>query len=135
MSLLSRIKSFECRRWLAAGALAVLFSLALVPSLAGAELKVPDFKPLTTAPNDVPGGVNTLVVQIANVMGAIIMGLSVIMILWAAFRFMTAGEDKDAVGKARLTLIYALVGVAVSLIAFFVPAAVAKFFGSGSGSI
>lgn len=64
---------------------------------------------------------NTLFTQIANTAGTIVMGLAVIMIMYAAFLFLTAGGVPDNLTKARNTLIFALVGVAVALLAFAAP--------------
>lgn len=51
----------------------------------------------------------------------ILFSVAVIMALYAAFLFITsgtAGEKEDSVSKARKTLIYAAVGVAVALLAY-----------------
>jgi len=39
------------------------------------------------------------------------------MLLWAAFLWMTSSGDETKVGDARKTLIYALVGVAIAIVA------------------
>jgi len=43
--------------------------------------------------------------------------IAVIVVLWAAFLFMTSGGSKDQVTKARQTLWYAVIGLTVLLLA------------------
>jgi len=64
---------------------------------------------------------------IANWLGGIILGIAVIMIIYAAFTFLTAGGSEEKLTTARNTLIYALVGVIVALLAFALPAVVRTF--------
>lgn len=90
-----------------------LFSAALL------MLALPVFAAVGTAPenvtsiDDVIKIINTLV----NWLFAIILAIAVIMLLWAAFLWMTSAGDEEKTGKARKTLIYALVGVAVAVVA------------------
>lgn len=53
--------------------------------------------------------------------------LSVIMILVAAFMYVTSGGDPERVGKATKTITYAVIGIAVALLASGVPSLVANF--------
>jgi len=48
----------------------------------------------------------------------IILAISVIMILMAAFNYLTAGGDQAKVKKASQMLIYAVVGIVVAILAF-----------------
>lgn len=127
-------KDFEVeKKQLAAiGAIALVMLMGIaLPFVAGAQGGVPTALPeleYAKTGGDVKGGVTTLVQNIANVAGTVIMGLSILMILWSAFQFLTAGANPDNVGKARTTLVFALVGVAVALLAFALPAIVARIF-------
>ena len=48
-------------------------------------------------------------------------GLAVlIFLIIGAFRWITSGGDKDAIGKARGTIVNALIGLAILALAFFV---------------
>lgn len=48
-------------------------------------------------------------------------GLAVlIFLIIGAFRWITSGGDKDAIGKARGTIVNALVGLAILALAFFI---------------
>lgn len=74
------------------------------------------------------GGVTSIVTRVANVAGFIILAISVLMILWSAFLFLTSGGDPTKVGSARSTIIFALIGVAVALLAFALPTMVVNLF-------
>jgi len=58
------------------------------------------------------------------------MGIAVIMILVAGYFFLTAGGSEDKITTARGYLVYALVGVAVALLAFALPAVIRSFLGA-----
>ena len=65
-------------------------------------------------------------------MFVILVGLSTIMILYAAFMYVTAEGDEKKVGDATKTITYAAVGVAVALIAKAFPNIVSSIVGGGS---
>ena len=58
--------------------------------------------------------------------------ITVIMVIWAAFLYITAGDDTEKTSKARRTLTYAAVGVAVSLCAVGFPSIIEGLAGSTS---
>ncbi|NIN92483.1 hypothetical protein GTO36_05785 [bacterium] len=47
----------------------------------------------------------------------IILAVAVVMLLYAAFRWMTAGGDETAIASSRKLLIYALVGIGIAFLA------------------
>lgn len=115
---------------LVAAALFILLAATSFPLFAGAANGVPlqgDF-PFKRDVTDLEGGVEKIVSRIANVAGFVILAISVLMILWAAFLFLTAGAKPDNVTQARTTIIYALVGIVVALLAFALPTMVVRFF-------
>jgi hypothetical protein len=57
---------------------------------------------------------------------------SVIMVVYAAFTYATAGEDTEKVATGRKTLTYAAVGIIVALCAAGFPAIVQSVFGSNT---
>lgn len=59
--------------------------------------------------------------KIAMSFGQVIMGVSVLMILYSAYLFMTGGGDPKKVSQARQALTFALIGVAVALLAIAIP--------------
>jgi len=58
--------------------------------------------------------------------------ITVIMVIYAAFLYITAGDDTEKTTKARRTLTYAAVGVAVSLLAVGFPGIIEGLAGSTS---
>src|SRR3989344_6665565 len=85
--------------------------------------KIPPYKAVTGI-----GDPDALFGKIAITAGTIVMGISVVMIMYAAFLFLTAGGVPDNLTKARNTLIFALVGVAVALLAFVLPNVISAIF-------
>ena len=91
-------------------------ALALVATLAA---------PLAAAAADEDGreGVDTpeKVITIINKFGGWLYGallaLAVVLIIYAAFLFLTSGGDAEKVGKAKKQLIYAVVAVATTILA------------------
>lgn len=77
----------------------------------------------TQPPTTVPGHITSLAgfygifCNAVNWVFAFIMVLAVIAILMSALRFMTAGGSDEGVASARRYFIYALVGVAVAVLA------------------
>jgi hypothetical protein len=59
----------------------------------------------------------------------IVIIVSVIMILLAAFEYVTAQDDTEKTHKARWTITYGAIGLAVALLATVFPAIVASVFG------
>ena len=73
-----------------------------------------------------------LIKTVANTIGIVLMGLSVLMVLYAAFLFITGGGNEDKIGTARKVLIFALIGVAVALLAYAIPTLVSSIFSNTS---
>lgn len=89
--------------------------LTLLPLLAFAQIGgVPG--PVITSPNQV----SDIIGKILNWLGGIVMTISLIMLLYAAVLFLTAGASEAAHGKAKNVLIYAIVGIVVAVLAFSV---------------
>jgi len=64
----------------------------------------------------------------------IVITVSVIMVLVAAFNYVTAGDDTEKTSKARRTLTYAAVGIAVALLAAGFPRIIASVFPNTVGA-
>ncbi|MCR4328033.1 MAG: hypothetical protein NUV53_00765 [Patescibacteria group bacterium] len=65
----------------------------------------------------------------------IIMILSVLMVLYAAFLYVTAGSEDEKFSKAHKVLIYAAVGIVVALLARGFPYVIASLFGADGSLI
>ena len=68
------------------------------------------------------------------VMFWVLIAVSVIMALLAAYNYMTAGDDTEKTTKARKMLMYAAIGVVVALIANGFPGLIASLFPGVSGA-
>ncbi|MBI2446267.1 MAG: hypothetical protein HYV51_00395 [Parcubacteria group bacterium] len=69
--------------------------------------------PLGSGGSDIP----TLIVKIASWLLGIGTVLATIVVLWSAFLFMTSGGSQTRVTLARQTLWYAIIGLAVLILA------------------
>lgn len=75
----------------------------------------------------VPGSIITSPVQIAallqkvlNFVGAIVLTIAMIMLLYAAILYLTAGSSETIHTKAKSVLIYAIVGIVIAVLAYSV---------------
>ena len=75
------------------------------------------------------GAVNAIT-QLTNWLFVILSIIAVIFIILAGLQFITAGGNPEAVGEARMKLMYAAVGIAVALLARAVPAVLSSILGA-----
>ena len=68
-----------------------------------------------------------LLMYLAGWFGGLVITLSVILILYAAFLYVTAAGDSEKVKQAHQTIIYAIVGIAVAIISWGIPNLVGYF--------
>ncbi|HEY4496599.1 MAG TPA: hypothetical protein VI432_00405 [Candidatus Paceibacterota bacterium] len=81
---------------------------------------------VSTAPTTVQGLID-LVNRVFGLLFVIVITLSSVFILWAAFLYVTARGDADKQGQAKTILIYAVVGLIVAALAWGVPKVVQNF--------
>lgn len=62
---------------------------------------------------EILGAITSLLVIIA-------ISLGVIMIIWAGIQYMTAGGSEEKIAKAKKTILYTIIGVAIVLAADFI---------------
>lgn len=55
--------------------------------------------------------------QLIDYFFTLLLVLAVVFILWAAFKYLTAGGDEEKVGKAHQMLLWAVIAIAVALLA------------------
>jgi len=63
-----------------------------------------------------------------------LIALTVIFVLVAAFKYLTAGGDPEKVKAAGSTLLYAAVAIGIALLARAVPLVIGSFLGAGTVS-
>lgn len=66
---------------------------------------------------DVTSGLNGLVATIVNILSIIVGVAAVIMIIVGGFRYVTSGGDSNNTSGAKNTIIYALVGLVIAILA------------------
>jgi len=71
---------------------------------------------------------------IASIMFNVLITLSVIMVLYAAYMYVTGGDNAEKIKTAHKTIAYAAVGVIVALIARVFPLIIARLFDVGVSS-
>jgi fumarate reductase subunit D len=86
-----------------------------------------------TPPAGVPKSVEELILAITSLLRKLATPLAVILYLWAAFLYMTAGGKEENIKKANLAVIYTTIGLAVILLAEVIANIVKGIF-SGSPS-
>jgi hypothetical protein len=65
------------------------------------------------------GGVGRILAAVTRVLSIIVGAVAIIMIIYSGLKFMTASGDTNKVASAKTTLIYALIGVAIAVLANF----------------
>lgn len=61
----------------------------------------------------ITSGISTLAVKVVNLFSIIVGIVSVIMIIYAGFRYVTSGGESNSISSAKNTLIYAIIGLVV----------------------
>ena len=87
-----------------------LISLLALPMVSSATNGIPDII-------DDPQDIVDIIENIANWVFAILLALALLFILMAAWQFLSSGGDPMRVEKARNNLLYAVIGIAVALLA------------------
>lgn len=98
--------------------LAIPPSIALVGLSAFAEITRPQIGDVAGITGKNKGQVLDLVVTVLNYTLAVIAVVSVIMILYGGFLYVTGGTSEDNTKKAKSILLYAIIGIIVSALAF-----------------
>lgn len=75
--------------------------------------------------------VSDIITKILNLMWVVLVAFAMIMFLVAAFQFLSAQGEPEEIKKARNSLIWGVVGLAVAIIAFSLPRIIVGLFGGG----
>ena len=114
-------------------ATAGVLALTLLPVLSLAQ-SLPTPPTGTDSPIRDVSGVYGVLNGVLRFMYVVFFIVAAIFIVLAAFQYLTAGGDEEKVGKAKNMLIYAIVAIAVALIATGVSSIVRGFL-SNPGSV
>ncbi|OGD25396.1 hypothetical protein A2819_01870 [Candidatus Azambacteria bacterium RIFCSPHIGHO2_01_FULL_40_24] len=80
--------------------------------------------PIITTPTDISRIVNAILAWLSG----IILVVSLIMLLYAAILYMTAGASEATLSKSKTVLIYAIVGLAVAILTYSFKPFLETFF-------
>jgi len=73
------------------------------------------------------GNLGNFINGLATWFAGIIFAISVLMILYAAFLFVTAGDSEDKVSKAKSIIAYGAIGIVVAMLAWAVRSILVSF--------
>src|ERR1700722_1916314 len=73
-----------------------------------------------------------IICNVFNDMFWVLMSVSIIMIMWAAYLYVTAGDNSEQPSEAKMAILYAIIGIVAALIAKGAPTLVASVFGAAS---
>jgi len=93
--------------------IAIVVGLGLVPLLVLAQTPA---GPAPDAIRDI-NGVILVLNRIINAIFGLLMAIAALLVLYAAYNYLTAGGDEAKIETAKNTLIYAAVGIGVALLA------------------
>ncbi len=85
-------------------------------------------------PADLFGGSDSIFTKITNVLLFIIGAISVIMIIIGGIRYVVSGGNSASVTAAKNTILYAVVGIIVAILAFALVNFVVGSFTTGGGT-
>ncbi|HEX5797611.1 MAG TPA: pilin [Candidatus Saccharimonadales bacterium] len=141
----------KLKRLIATSGAALLLAISVTPALAGAQRAgtvSPDIENSACKGSnlDLSGGTNTaacqnitgqtgtqandLVAKIINIFSIIVGIVSVIMIIYGGFRYVTSGGESSNITTAKNTILYAIIGlIIVALAQFIVKFVLAKATG------
>ena len=81
------------------------------------------------------GGIFCYIYEAFNILFWLLIALTLVMVVVAAYTYLTSGGESEKVSKAGKTLMYAAIAVAVALLAKGIPAIVGDFFGIAGSEI
>jgi len=103
-----------------------LIALFVLPSVIFVSAQGEQVEELVGSPEEVV----TLIETLTNWLFTILLAVAVVFIIIAGWTFLTAGGNPDSVTKARQMLIYALIGIAVAVLAKSMPAIIKVLLGA-----
>lgn len=88
---------------------------------------------LSAKSTEQPPEVKNIFLTVTNVLLFLIGAIAVIMLIYGGFRYTTSGGDSSSVTAAKNTILYAIVGIIVAIVAYaVVKFVIVQFTGSGT---
>lgn len=110
----------------------VLFLVFTVPSSFADEVRLPGSSEPIIAPRGIrTGGLATFqeIIKVGITMLFIVSFLlALVFLIWGGINWITSGGEKEGIEKARKKITFAIIGLVVVLIAFFIVNFVSGFF-------
>ena len=79
--------------------------------------------------------VNNIIKLVINIFSGIVGAISVVMIIWGGFKYITSGGESGKVSSAKNTIIYAVIGLVIVVFAqIFVQFVLEKITGGSTGA-
>jgi cytosine/uracil/thiamine/allantoin permease len=116
-------------------AILAIFAMALMPMIAAAQGDIFGTRPL---PGDFEQGTNTasdLLVTILEIALGLVGLIAILFLVWGGFQYITSAGDEEKLGKAKGTMINALIGLAIVLLAYALVRIIANAVLSGGSDI
>ena len=101
--------------------IAIAVGLQTLPLIAAAQQPITSFTLQS---------ITTILEYIKTWLFGILLILGVIMMLYAAFLYMTAAGDEEKVGKAKKALLYGLIGIGIALLSYAAISFVTSIIGA-----
>jgi RsiW-degrading membrane proteinase PrsW (M82 family) len=101
-------------------------AISLSAATASAQIST-GIPPLTNA-----SAATALLCNVMNVMFWVLISVSIIMVLWGAYLYVFAGEDAKRPSEAKMTILYAMIGIVIALCAKGFPSLIASIFPGAS---
>ena|SRR3990167_9996982 len=93
----------------------LVFALALVPLLAGAQFRTPSGGPVGNVSN-----VTDLIMRFIQILLAVAGLIAVIFLIIGGFRYITAGGNEETAESAKKTVTNAIIGIVIVILAFVI---------------
>ncbi len=77
------------------------------------------------------GALHDIIMRVSNTMFWLLVGLTVLLVMFAAYAFLTSGGDEEKTKKARNLIIYAIVAIVVGLLARILGGEVVRIMQGG----
>ena len=103
-------------------AMTAVLAAGLAPFVASAQFVVPDTDN-TGLPNDT--SINDFIIRIINILLGVVGIIAVLFLIIGGFRYVTAGGNEESAESGKKTIINAIIGIIIVILAFVIVRVVA----------
>jgi len=98
---------------------------AFLPVAVSAQLALPD------NPGLARGGISDAIANVVTLLAGLLAVLAILMIVISGIMYITAVGDRSRIDRAKSTLLYAIIGLIVALLAWVIVSTIAGALGAG----